>query len=288
MHRNIRSKIIIVPAKQEKSPPVCNYRDEVNSGEGLALVEHIKKKKESGHWKGSGLITLAGKEIEYRLRFSKKSKGIRLKIDLESGLEVVLPEGFSISKLEPLIKGKENWILSKLRHFELIRQKIKPNDFDKSNAVLYLGREYSHIKVIRKDIAPEVKMIDDRLFITVPDDSRQTLVQALEGWYRLEAAKVIKERAVDVGRQLNLQFNRITVRNQKTRWGSCSRLKNLNFNWRLIMAPVQVIDYLIIHEVAHLAEMNHSSRFWKLVEEFCPDYKLRRKWLKENGPMLTI
>jgi len=251
------------------------------------LAEHIKKKKDSA-WKGSGLITLAGKEVEYRLRFSKKSKGVRLKIDLDGGLEVVLPEGFRISKLEPLIKGKENWILSKLHHFELIRQKIKQIDFGKKNSVLYLGREYSHIKVIRKDIAPEVKMVDNRLFIAVPEDSRQTLVQALEGWYRLEAAKVIKERAVDIGRQLNLQFNRITVRNQKTRWGSCSRLKNLNFNWRLIMAPVQVIDYLIIHEVAHLAEMNHSSRFWKLVEEHCPDYKLHRKWLKENGPMLTI
>jgi len=251
------------------------------------LAEHIKRKKDSA-WKGSGLITLAGKEVEYKLRFSKKSKGVRLKIDLDGGLEVIVPEGFKTSKLEPLINLKENWILSKLRHFELIRQKNKPNDFEQRNFVLYLGREYSHIMVIRKDIAPEVKMIDDRLFITVPDDSRQTLVQALEGWYRLEAAKVIKERAMEIGRQLNLQFNRIIIRNQKTRWGSCSRLKNLNFNWRLIMAPVQVIDYLIIHEVAHLAEMNHSSRFWKLVEKFCPDYKLHHKWLKENGPTLTI
>jgi len=252
----------------------------------LTLAEQNRKNKDVDR-EAKRFITLAGKEVEYRLRYSKKSKGIGLKIGLDSGLEVVLPEGFNISKLDTVIKGKEGWILSKLRHFELISQKTR-NCPDKKQTALYLGNECGLIKIIKKEMAPQVKIIDGRFFITVPDDSGQTLALTLEAWYRLEAAKVINQRAVEISRQLNLNYNRISIRDQKTRWGSCSRLKNLNFNWRLIMAPVQVIDYLIIHEVAHLAEMNHSSRFWKLVEGICPDYKIQRKWLKENGPTLTI
>lgn len=87
---------------------------------------------------------------------------------------------------------------------------------------------------------------------------------------------------------MNLEYNRIFIRSQKTRWGSCSRLKNLSFNWRLVMAPIEVIDYLIVHEMAHIEEMNHSASFWRLVEKACPDYKAHRRWLKEHGPALTL
>ena len=82
---------------------------------------------------------------------------------------------------------------------------------------------------------------------------------------------------------MNVQYGRITIRNQKTRWGSCSSKGNLNFNCLLMLAPDEVVDYVVIHELCHLIEMNHSKAFWKQVEQMMPDYKKHRKWLKDHG-----
>lgn len=104
--------------------------------------------------------------------------------------------------------------------------------------------------------------------------------------YRMTAGQVLQERTEHFARQMEVSFERISIRDQKTRWGSCSARGNLNFNWRLILAPSEVLDYVVVHELAHRREMNHSERFWKLVESVLPDYRERRKWLKENGDLL--
>lgn len=104
--------------------------------------------------------------------------------------------------------------------------------------------------------------------------------------YQITAGQVLRERAEHFARQMEVSFERISIRDQKTRWGSCSARGNLNFNWRLILAPSEVLDYVVVHELAHRKEMNHSERFWKLVESVLPDYQERRKWLKENGDLL--
>ena len=87
---------------------------------------------------------------------------------------------------------------------------------------------------------------------------------------------------------LGVTYATISIRDQKTRWGSCSSKGNLSFSWRLILAPPKVLDYVVVHELCHRKEMNHSPRFWVLVESMIPDYKTHRKWLKENGEKLTI
>ncbi len=102
-----------------------------------------------------------------------------------------------------------------------------------------------------------------------------------------ELARQVFQQSVDYyAQQMQVSYRRITIRDQKTRWGSCSMKGNLNFNWRLVLAPREVLDYVVVHELAHRREMNHSSRFWGLVAEVMPDYKWRREWLKENGDLL--
>ena len=109
----------------------------------------------------------------------------------------------------------------------------------------------------------------------------------LEEWYRMQAAALLKRRADELSASLGLTYNRVMIRGQKTRWGSCSHKCNLSFNWRLVMAPKPVIDYVVLHELAHLKEMNHTKRFWKLLAQYCPRWRQRRKWLKDHGPELA-
>ena len=108
----------------------------------------------------------------------------------------------------------------------------------------------------------------------------------LEAVYRREAAKRLKERTAYFASLMGVSYGRITVRAAKTRWGSCSAQGNLNFHWKLILMPPQVLDYVVVHELAHRIEMNHSPRFWAQVERILPDYRERRGWLKERGGLV--
>ena len=108
-----------------------------------------------------------------------------------------------------------------------------------------------------------------------------------EMYYKAKAKRLIRLRLLHFNHHYQLKYNRIFFRNQKTRWGSCSSKKNLNFNWRLILAPQEILDYVVAHELCHLKYMNHSKSFWNMVEEQIPDYKKRRKWLKDNHYLLS-
>lgn len=118
-----------------------------------------------------------------------------------------------------------------------------------------------------------------------PDDPRYPR-ELLNDWYRQKAAQAFSERAEHWSRAMGLSFNRIAIKDQRSLWGSCSAQGNLNFNWRVVMAPPEVLDYLVIHELAHLREMNHSRSFWREVASYCPDFRERRRWLKEHSGRL--
>lgn len=111
----------------------------------------------------------------------------------------------------------------------------------------------------------------------------QPLSEAQARLYRESAREIFRAKAEYYSGVMGVTFGRIAVRDQKTRWGSCSARGNLNFNWRLILAPAGVLDYVVVHELAHRREMNHSARFWAVVEKAMPDYRKYKKWLAENG-----
>lgn len=123
-------------------------------------------------------------------------------------------------------------------------------------------------------------IVDAHTFNIYCDGTVPHAKKTLEKYLRKVAEKFFHKRTHELAQQMSLTFNRITVRGQKTRWGSCSRQKNLNFNWRLIMLPVQVAESVIIHELAHTVQMNHSREFYKIVEKHCPHYRAIQKHLK--------
>lgn len=102
-------------------------------------------------------------------------------------------------------------------------------------------------------------------------------------WLRTEGAARFQKKITEWAQRMQIDYGRVSIRDQKTRWGSCSSKGNLNFNWRLLMMPEEIMDYVIVHELAHRREMNHSQRFWRIVETYIPDYQNRLQWLKENG-----
>ncbi len=179
---------------------------------------------------------------------------------------------------------------------------------------------YKHIEIIRsgrKTVAIEIRR-DMRIILRVPKNMNKKEIDRFLSergeWIKKHLAKMeersrelenierftdedireLAERALEVipaktaelAKQVGVNYGKITIRNQKTRWGSCSGAGNLNFNCLLMLCPPEVIDYVIIHELCHRKEMNHSKQFWVEVEKSCPDYKIQRKWLKENGSEL--
>lgn len=111
----------------------------------------------------------------------------------------------------------------------------------------------------------------------------QPLSETEQRLYRDKAREIFEQKVSYYAQMMGVSYGRIAIRDQKTRWGSCSGEGNLNFNWRLIFAPAGVLDYVVVHELAHRKEMNHSPRFWRVVEDTMPEYRKYQKWLKENG-----
>lgn len=139
-----------------------------------------------------------------------------------------------------------------------------------------------------KTVKPLVYCKDDKIIVHTSETNGSTHREVLEKYLRKEAKSAIIHCADRFCNQLGIEYKRISVKDQKSRWGSCSSKKNLNFNWRLVLAPNEVMEYVVAHEVAHLKHMNHSQSFWSCVEELYPSYKSSVRWLKENGMKLHM
>ena len=119
-----------------------------------------------------------------------------------------------------------------------------------------------------------------------PQAENPPLSEFRRSYYMESARKIFKRKTAAYARKMGVTYGRITIREQKTRWGSCSSAGNLNYNWRLIFAPEEIVDYIVVHELAHRLEMNHSKAFYNIVESVLPDYRKAQKWLRENGGSL--
>ena len=232
-------------------------------------------------------ISINGQTINYTFRRSLRAKRVRLEVRPQTGLTVVVPHSYKLGKLHKLLKSKERWIsnnLVKYSHFKSLSDK---KDLQSGDAAPYLGKDLKLVKRENHSSAGGVMLEDNKLVVNQGLFKNGILELALEQWYRTEAAKLISQRADKLSSKMGISYKRITIRGQKTRWGSCSRKKNLSFNWKLMMAPEPVIDYVIIHELAHLKEMNHSKKFWELVANYCPKWREHKKWLKQHEAGLT-
>ncbi len=225
-------------------------------------------------------ITLDGTAIPYKVRYSSRTKYLRMEITPGTGLLVVLPKGRALEAAVDFLERRKDWVLKTMAVYGPVHAQ---KDWDHGRRVRYLGRELA-VEVRREGKVDGVRLVKDKLVITLVSGIHPEVL--LEHWCRLRASQVIKERVQAQSRKMGVTYNKLHIRAQKTRWASCSAKGNLSFNWRLIMTPADVIDYVVVHELAHLKELNHSRRFWALVAAHCPSWQGQRKWLRDNGRLM--
>ena len=231
-------------------------------------------------------ITLNGQTISYNLNRSARAKRVRLEIKRDTGLTVIVPRSYRLDHLSSFLEAKQSWILGNLAKREEMQSLYIRKELKNGDTIPYLGRDLKLVIQENHRNNNNVKLVRDTLLVSLRSGNGSLNV-ALERWYRVQAAEMIKKKAAELSARLALRYNRLTIRGQKTRWGSCSRKGNLSFNWKLLMSPEPVIDYVIIHELTHLKEMNHTKRFWQLVAEQCPRWRQHRKWLSDHEPELN-
>ncbi len=226
--------------------------------------------------------------MQYHLTRSKR-KTIAISFDRDGNLCVKAPVWVSKRTIEAFLLEKADWIDATSKRLQKQRQKelLMRRKLENGEKLPYLGQK-KILTVVRQERQQcKVRCIQERLIMSLPYDAgyEDKKIQ-LEKWYRKEAAVILEEKAKYFSQILSVQYKDIRIKDQKSRWGSCSSKGNLNFNFRIIMAPEAVCDYVVIHELCHLTYMNHSEDFWQLVASVCPSYKQYVRWLKENGQTL--
>jgi len=206
-----------------------------------------------------------------------KRKTLSLSINENADLVVRAPHRASYDEIQKFISEKSVWIDNKQR---LIKARLKDNlNQHSSDKCLYLGSLYP-LKIDNNSIEPI--SFNGQMF-TITNVNRERISLSLKSWYKKRFIEVALPRLSYFSDKHNLKVNQVRVKEQKTLWGSCSSKNNINLNYLLIMAPMKVIDYVIVHELVHTIHKNHSAKFWQKVETIMPNYKDARNWLKENG-----
>jgi len=234
----------------------------------------------------SRTISLGGREVAYVVKRSQRARYVRIEVSRDNGVVVVVPRRYRIDDVASLLKEKGSWVVRKLAGSEAAPPGPVGRNLKGGDLVPYLGRDLELL--VRKDGNrwPVAKLEGGRLLVSL-GVSDSDPGAAVERWYRAQAERLIGRKAEEVSASLGLPYARLTIRGQRTRWGSCSQKGTLSFNWKLMMAPEPIIDYVVVHEICHLREMNHSRNFWKLVAENCPQWREHRKWLKEQESHLV-
>ena len=205
-------------------------------------------------------------------------KRARIAVDEDLQVRVTLPLDFSQEEIVDLIERKEQWIQKQLAFFRDRRDaRIKLSH----DEILYLGEIYTFQRL--PGLRSRVAIKDEEKIIF---SGRNLLADGVLGiWYRQEAKRVIMERLEYFAKTYKFTYNKVFIRNQKTLWGSCSSKRNLSFNWRLIQTPLDIIDYIVVHELVHTKILQHTKAYWERVASLYPQYRQARVWLKNFYPI---
>ena len=222
--------------------------------------------------------------IEVRVRESRRARNARIVVNANGGVVIIVPRRVSYREIDRMLGEAREWIARKRLQARSAPGKVARLGLDRPG-VVWLALEPVPIRTDGpRAAAPRAGLEGGSL--VVGGASPEAARGAIDRWYRREARLRITAAVAREAGRLGVEHTSIAIRDQRTRWGSCSRRGTLSFNWRLVIAPVEVLDYVVIHELCHLRELNHSKAFWRLVDEALPNWREQRRWLNEHGPEL--
>jgi hypothetical protein len=220
------------------------------------------------------------------VRSRKRKRTISLHVKANGAAVVYAPHRTPIPEIDRFVREKQSWLRKKIRESGERQKKIRIKNYVKGEIFFFLGEPYP-LKIGAAALGCDKLDFLCGQFVLAEDSALQGK-ELFVDWYRKSAQEYIGERVDHFSQALKLIPKGVKISNARCRWGSCSQDNHLHFSWRLIMAPRSVIDYLVVHELAHVQEKNHSGRFWDIVGNTITDYKKQRIWLKDNGHTLDI
>ncbi|MCC6350875.1 MAG: DUF45 domain-containing protein [Candidatus Eisenbacteria bacterium] len=233
-------------------------------------------------------IRLRGRVVDYRLVRSKAARKLRVRVG-PNGVEVVQPSRRNGEEVAEFLSTNRDWILDQLERAERLRGARRPAQ-RRVGEILFRGEPTR----VRVEMTPSrsagniVRLVDSEIVVSRGPRSRTPVARSLECWLRREARRAIERHLVAVMGRLGQRRRRVYVMGQRTKWGNCSALRNLSFNWRLILAPDYVLRYLVTHEAVHLAVPDHSAKFWLTVQGLCSDTEKAKQWLCRHQAHLQV
>lgn len=234
-----------------------------------------------------GELACGTRTVPYTVRLSRRARWMSLSIRPDTGLVVIAPVGAGPSHAEAFVRRHQRWVLRHIDRLEALAARI-PKRWPYGLTLPYLGTECCVVIEPSVGLRSAVELAGGTLRIRPRRPTVDGARRLLKRWYYEEAALRCADRARQLGSRLGIRWRRIRIGDQRSRWGSCSPTGNLSFNYRLVMAPPAVLEYVVLHELLHRVEMRHSARFWSLVAAHCPTYRESIAWLKTYGPYLAV
>jgi predicted metal-dependent hydrolase len=232
--------------------------------------------------------------IPYRIRRSERARRARILVD-GNGVEVVVPRRFPLREVEPFVEEKRAWIERTLKRLQETEAELPAARLEDGGLVPYLGERLRlSVRVEPGRQREHVARRGEVLRVALPADPERLLPadgalrETLERWYRKRARAEIAPRLDAACARAGTSYTRLQIRGQRTRWASCSSTGAMSFNWRLLLAPAEILDYVVEHEVAHLERLDHSPRFWRVLASRCPDWRKHEAWLRRHGHALKL
>lgn len=233
------------------------------------------------------VVCYGNKKITFEIKRGNRKKTVAIHVTPAATVVVSVPRDLEEERVCKIIEKKARWILEKKKfmssrgHFNMTKEFVSGESF------LYLGKQY-RLKVTKSSAAIKnsCRLVAGRLQVQIGEDfdaesHKEAVKNALVEWYKKHAEEKILERLPYIVRKVRIKPKAVEIKNQNKRWGSCSRSGVVRFNWKVVMAPISVMDYVIAHELCHLIHGNHSPQFWQKVQTICPEYNLKRRWLRD-------
>ncbi len=232
-----------------------------------------------------GVFELDGRDVPFRLERRKGRRKVSILVEPRAGLILRTPRRFPLREVEETLRGEEDWIRDKLIWRQDWLDRHPERRFVSGETLPLLGEDWT-LEIHRDPGRRRARILAKDGVIRVDLPRQADARHVLEAWMRRLARRIVIARVKHWSARVGKRPRKVALRDTRSRWGSCSSAGNLSFNWKLIMAPPEALDYVVVHELCHFVHLDHSPAFWTLVKRYLPEYERPRRWLSDEGSRL--